>query len=726
MKKIFKYSLILLLLLASIYIFNTQPPSVNHQPIIDASSDYKARIIRDDFGVPHIYGERDSDVAYGLAYAHSTDDFSTIQEILLAVRGNLSAKNGMEAAITDYLVQWMGVWELVNERYEIDIPLETREVSEAYAAGINRYAIEHLEEVDPWLLPVSGKDVVAGFVFKTPLFYGFDKALAALAEGKLGKGLDLQTSVQFSDELQPQLGSQGIAINRSRSTDQSVRLLVNSHQPLTGPVAWYEARLKSEEGLDIVGGTFPGAPFILNGSGPSLGWSSTVNKPDLVDIYQLTINPDNNNQYWMDGQWHELVETEASIRVKIFGPLYWIAHEPIFHSAHGPVMKFDHGTFAVRWAGMDEIRQASFFHKINKANNINDFKQALAMDAMPSINYVYADNNGNIAHFYNAMIPNRSSMTHDKNTGLPIDWQSIIPGDNSALIWNDYMKADELPRTINPSSGAVFNANNTPFISTDGEGAPKEEDFPQWMGVEKQMTNRAYQIVQLLNENPEIDTAKLHKIKMNLNYNSQYAPIIALNKFLENGLPSELKQTERYQIAFEHLKKWDLNTDKNNTHAALGVMTITPTIHHQMFKTENETMLESFKFAVDSLHQFYGKVDVPWGEINRLVRGNKSWPMSGGPDILRAVYGWPLSDDGKIIDIAGDSYIQFAEWRNDGSYQISSINTYGAAMTRPKSKHYSDQAPLFAEGKERVVEMDIQGLLRIASSDITIGGLGKN
>jgi len=708
------------------YILNTQPPSVNHQPMIDTANQYKARIIRDGFGVPHIYGERDSDVVYGLAYAHATDDFSTMQDILLAVRGNLSAKNGMKAAITDYLVQWMGVWALVNARYEIDIPLETRQVAEAYAAGINRYAIEHPEEVDPWLLPVRGKDVVAGFVFKTPLFYGFDKALAALAEGKLGKGIDLQKTVQISNNLQPQLGSQGIAINRSRSTDKTVRLLVNSHQPLTGPVAWYEARLKSNEGLDIVGGTFPGAPFILNGSGPFLGWSSTVNKPDLVDIYQLTINPDNSNQYWMDDQWHELEQTETSIKIKILGPLYWTAHEPIYHSAHGPVMKFDHGTFAIRWAGMDEIRQASFFHKINKAKNINDFKEALALDAMPSINYVYADHEGNIAHFYNAMIPNRSSMTLDKNTGSSIDWQSIIPGDNSALIWNDYVKADDLPRTINPPSGALFNANNTPFISTDGEGAPKEEDFPQWMGVEKQMTNRAYQIKQLLAENPEINTKELHQIKMNLDYNSQYAPIITLNKFLENGLPSELKEIERYQNAFEHLKNWDLNTDKDNTHAALGVMTITPTIHHQMFKSENKTMEESFKFAVDSLHQFYGKTDIPWGEVNRLVRGNKSWPMSGGPDILRAVYGWPLSDEGKIIDIAGDSYIQFAEWRDDGTYQISSINTYGAAMTRPKSKHYSDQSPLFAVGKERIVEMDIEGLLKIAISDVTIGGNGKD
>jgi len=711
--KIIKWLAVGIVLTISVYIFSSQPESVDHQSIINASSQYKARIIRDEFGVPHIYGKRDMDVAYGLAYAHATDDFSTLQDILLAVRGNLSAKNGMDAAVTDYLVQWMGVWPLVNGRYEQDIPVKTREVAEAYAAGVNQYAIEHPDEVNPWLLPVKGKDVVAGFVFKTPLFYGFDKTLAALADGKLGRGLNLQKSVEISDQTQPQLGSQGIAINRSRSADNAVRLLVNSHQPLTGPVAWYEARIKSEEGIDMVGGLFPGSPFILNGSGPALGWSSTVNKPDLVDIYQLTINPENENQYWMDGQWHDLEVSQASITVKIFGPLYWTAHEPIYHSAHGPVMKFDHGTYALRWAGMDEIRQTSFFHQINRAKTFADFKDAIAMDAMPSINYVYADHNGNIAHFYNAMMPNRSAHPN-------IDWQSIVAGDDSTLIWDDYVKAEDLPRTVNPQSGAVFNANNTPYIATDGEDSPQQKDFPNWMGIEKQMSNRASQIKYLLSVTPKISSENFHQIKMNLNYNPESAAIIALNQFLADGLPKELNK-EPYLTAFEHLKNWNLNTDQNSTFAALGVLTITPIIYHKMFATEDETITASFKFAVDSLHKHYGKIDVTWGEVNRLVRGDKSWPMSGGPDILRATYGWPLSDDGKLVDMAGDSYIQFAQWNDDGSYQVSSINAYGAAMTRPSSKHYNDQSALFSVGQERVITMELNALLKTATSDITIG-----
>ena len=212
---------------------------------------------------------------------------------------------------------------------------------------------------------------------------------------------------------------------------------------------------------------------------------------------------------------------------------------------------------------------------------------------------------------------------------------------------------------------------------------------------------------------------------MNLDYEPQSTPIIALNKFLSDGLPAELNQDERYQIAYQHLKSWNLSTNKDNTKAAIGVLTLYPLINHRTFGHANMDMVDSFKLAVDSLHQFYGKIDVPWGTVNRLVRGSESWPMSGGPDILRAVYGWPLSEEGKLEANVGDSYIQFATWSEDGTYQVSAINTYGAAMTRPHSDHYSDQSPLFAEGKERLVAMELEKLLEIATSDITIGGFEK-
>ncbi len=166
-------------------------------------------------------------------------------------------------------------------------------------------------------------------------------------------------------------------------------MLVNSHQPLTGPVAWYEARLHSEEGWDIAGSTFPAAPIILHDHNRFLGWSNTVNKPDLVDVYQLKLNPENDQQYWLDGKWQQLEVRDANIVVKLFGPIRWTFQEPLYFSAHGPVLKTDTGAYALRWSGMGEMRTLEQYLALNKASNKKEFEQALAMGTQPSINYVY-------------------------------------------------------------------------------------------------------------------------------------------------------------------------------------------------------------------------------------------------------------------------------------------------------------------------------------------------
>src|SRR5215510_15921804 len=143
-------------------------------------------------------------------------------------------------------------------------------------------------------------------------------------------------------------GSNAIAVAPSRSADHATRLLVNSHQPYTGPVAWYEARLHSETGWDVAGGVFPGSPVMIHGTNRRLGWASTVNSPDLVDLYRLEIDPDEPNRYRLDGGWRELEVRETAIRVRLLGRLRWTVHRELLRSEHGPVLRQPPGTFAVR------------------------------------------------------------------------------------------------------------------------------------------------------------------------------------------------------------------------------------------------------------------------------------------------------------------------------------------------------------------------------------------
>ena len=261
----------------------------NKNRIIQKEYSYDVTIYRDVWGVPHIYGQKDSDTAFGLAYAHAEDDFETIQDVLLAVRGTSASVKGKEAAPIDYLVGLLKVWDTVNQKYESDLPLEVRQICEAYADGINLYIEKYPDKAFQELYPVKGQDIVAGFVFRTPLMFDLDWYIKELMKDTKPEFYDYtHTNTEYS-----MYGSNVFALNKNRTDDGHTRIAINSHQPWTGPVTWYEAHLHSEEGWNVSGGLFPGSPVIFKGYNKNLAWSHTVNSPDLVDIYELTINPDN-------------------------------------------------------------------------------------------------------------------------------------------------------------------------------------------------------------------------------------------------------------------------------------------------------------------------------------------------------------------------------------------------------------------------------------------------
>lgn len=703
-------------LLASIYIgfWATAPSQVDPSQYQILADKYDVRIVRDKYAVPHIFGARDIDAAFGLAYAHAEDDFMTMQDVFLVTRGKLATLYGIDAAETDYLVEFMGVWDVVDAGYDNRINQQTRDHAEAYADGVNYYASKNPGSIAAGLLPVTGKDIIAGFTFKTPLFYGFDQAVAAVVEGRYGSGLDKLANLQITDSPQPDIGSQGIAIAPSRSEDGYTRLLVNSHQPLTGPVAWYEARVKTDEGWDMAGSTFPGAPVILHGHGPSLGWASTVNKPDLVDVYQLTINPNNEDQYLLDGVWRDFEVKEAAIDVTFWGPIRWTFYEPIYRSTHGPVFKTDKGAFALRWAGMDEMRTLEEMLAMNKARTLADFEAALSMTASPSINYVYADKGGNIAHYYNAMMPKRP----EGDKFADIDWLGLVPGDRSDLIWQGYYPFKRMPRTVNPPSGLVYNANNTPYRSSIGEGQPKPLDYASSMGIETNMTNRALRIEALLGTDKAISREELHRYK----YDNHYAKGSVVDKVITRLLALSFEPNSELRAGQKLLQNWDLGTDAESRMAALGVMTGSPFVMADMREEPEPDLTEVFQKVLILLQTHFGRIDPKWGDVNRLVRGDKSWPLSGAPDVLRAVYGEFDEEAGHQQATAGDSYIMFVEWAPDGKLTSRTIHNFGSATLDVTSSHYDDQAPIFASEKERTLPLDTVTLMAEKTGEIRIGG----
>ena len=489
---------------------------------------------------------------------------------------------------------------------------------------------------------------------------------------------------------------------------------MNSHQPLTGPVAWYEARIKTDEGWDMAGSTFPGSPIILHGHGPTLGWASTVNKPDLVDVYELTINPNNDEQYLLDGVWQNFEIIDAAIDVTFWGPIRWTFHEPIYRSAHGPVFKTEKGAFALRWAGMDEMRTLEQMLAMNKARTQADFEAALSMSASPSINYVYADKDGNIAHYYNAMMPKRP----EGDKFLSIDWLGLIPGDQSDLIWQGYYPFERMPRTVNPPSGLVYNANNTPYRSSIGLGQPQPQDYVSSMGIQTNMTNRALRIEALYGADESISREDFHRYK----YDNHYANGSVVDQVIKRLLAMSFEPDSELQVGQSLLQSWDLGTDAQSRMAALGVMTSSAFVIADMQETPSPDLTEVFQNTLTLLHKHFGRIDPKWGEVNRLVRGDKSWPLSGAPDVLRAVYGVFDEEAGYQKAMAGDSYIMFVEWSANGALSSQTIHNFGSATLDQRSNHYDDQAPIFASEKERSLPLDMATLMAEKISEKRIGG----
>ena len=171
---------IVLVLGAGIYTWDPLPNNPSAETLTADAANYEVEIIRDNWGVPHIYGQTNADTAFGVAYAHAEDDYETIQDVVAATRGVLARYKGAAAAPTDYIVSLLDVWGTVERRYERDVPGDIKAIAEAYAAGLNLYAAEHPDETWAGLAPFTGQDVVAGFIFKTPFFYGFDETLQAL------------------------------------------------------------------------------------------------------------------------------------------------------------------------------------------------------------------------------------------------------------------------------------------------------------------------------------------------------------------------------------------------------------------------------------------------------------------------------------------------------------------------------------------------------------------
>ena len=634
-------------------------------------------IVRDNYGVPHIYGKTDAEVAYGLAWSHSEDDFKTIQQGYLAGNGLLSKHIGIKGAAADFLTQLIESKETVDKLFNTLSP-DFVKIAQGYAQGINKYAELHPKEIlEKSLFPVTVKKM---------LRYSFLQLFISNEAGGLVSSI-VSNNVPRPNPIKAEMnGSNTFAFNSIKTGKKETYLAINTHQPLDGPTSWYEAHLISEEGTNIIGATFAGAPTLLIGANQNLAWAHTVNYPDKADVFELEMHPTKKWHYLVDGETYKLEKKQAKLFVKFLGIRIKI-NKKYFTSIYGPTLKNKSGFYSVRTPSLFTIKSLEQWWRLNKANSFTEFYNILKKNDLPGYNIGYADKNDTIFYISNGIIPKRNDQ---------YDWRKVVPGNTKKTLWDSYYKTEELPQVLNPKSGYVYNANHSPFKSTSKEENPIAENFAKNMGYELYDNNRSTRLYNLINSYDKIDYQDFKKIKYDrtlptpLNYN--YVNVNELFEMNPNDYPeiSDLIQV---------IQNWNREANVESFGAGAYAM-----VYYNLGKyypklkedkiVSKEMLEECLKEVKLKMIKSFGTINVRLGDYQKLVRGNKEISIFGMPDVITAMRGVDYKD-GKIKITHGESYIELVKFV-DGKVEIESVISYGSS-DHEDSPHYNDQMEMYSK-----------------------------
>ena len=650
-------------------------------------------IIRDSYGVPHIYGKTDADTAYGLAWAHAEDDFVTIQKAYLAGNGMLSRWNGKQGIGADFIAQFIQSEETVELLYHT-LSDEFIAVLQGYTEGLNSYAKHNPDEVLlSSLFPITPKKLLIYSQLQLFLSNEGDRFVEAIISDRV---------VPYNKPIEEDVrGSNLIALSSRKTGTNESFLAINTHQPLEGPTSWYEAHLVSEEGTNIIGATFPGAPCILTGANEYLGWTHTVNYPDKADVFQLEMK--NRTTYIVDGEAHQLVKKKAKMYVRFFGMRIPVS-KVFYESIYGPTLRNKAGVFAVRTPSTTNINALEQWWRMNKARSFSEFYSYLEWNAIPGYNIGYADRNDTIFYISNGKIPKRDSS---------YNWRKVVPGNTKKTLWNSYYTTQELPQVIAPKSGYVYNANHSPFFSTSPDENPNPDTFPKAMNFENYNNNRSTRLFNLLSEKDTLTYEDFKRVKYDhslptpLNYN-----FVDFNAIFEMN-PDNYPDVADILI---DIQNWDRVASADSYGAgAFAVLYYSLGKYYSKLgpsKVFNKLLIYTcLKDAKKHLLKHFRTTSIRLGDFQKLVRGDKELPIFGLPDVVTAMRG-SAQKNGTIKINHGESYIALIRFGKNKT-NVASIICYGSS-NHPDSPHYSDQMEMYRRFDTKPMYFDRENVIKDA------------
>ena len=457
------------------------PQETNIEVVAWEAQAQNVTIIRDDWGIPHIYGETDADAVFGIIYAQAEDDFNRIEVNFLNSQGRLAEAEGEDEIWRDLRMKLFIDPTDMQAQYEAS-PQWLKDLMDAWASGLNYYLYTHpeveprvLTRFEPWMALTFSEGSIGGDIERVNLgrleaFYGQpNNARAALDREPSSTTLAMVPSgLSEPDMNEEPTGSNGIAIAPTNTSAGNALLLINPH---TSFFFREELHMVSEQGLDAYGAVTWGQFFVYQGFNENAGWMHTSSGVDNIDEFVETVIERDGTLYYRYGD-EERPVTVRQVTVPYKTDTGMAEREfTVYRTHHGPIVREVDGAW-VSVALMEEPMNALIqSYMRTKAQNYDEYIEVMRTHTNSSNNTVFADSEGNIAYLHSNFIPVRDTRF---NYLQPVD------GSDPATDWQGVHTIEETPNSVNPSVGWLQNTNNWPF-SAAGPDSPRREEFPVYV-----------------------------------------------------------------------------------------------------------------------------------------------------------------------------------------------------------------------------------------------------
>jgi len=649
-----------------------------------ASDKRSAEILWDRYGIPHIFAPSEEELFHAFGYAQMHNHADLILRLYGRARGRAAEYWGKDHLDSDKWTWTVGIPARAQQWYQ-EHSGKYRSFLDYFAKGMNTYARRYPDRIAEEcriVLPVTSQDVLAQVLQSVHFTFVSNRGIVA--------------SLARRTKMMP-AGSNAWAIAPKRTEAGYAMLLANPHLQWGDLFTWFEVQLVAP-GLNTSGVAFVGTPMIGIGFNDNLGWTHTVNTHDGTDLYELTLEQEG---YRWDGKVKSFDNEQKLITVRQEDGAFRTVKLNVCRSVHGPViLRNQQKAIAMRVVGLDRPNITQQYWQMMRAKNVREFEEAQSLLQMPMFTTMYADREGNIMHLFGGQTPVRPEGDYN--------WRQIVPGDTSRTLWTRYHTYKELPKILNPESGWLQNANDPPWTTTFPP-AIDPDDFPRYMAP-RFMGLRPQRSARMLIEDSRISYDEFARYSLSTR-------LEAADRVLDELIPAarESDNIKALQAA-TILERWDRCADNQSKGAVLfkafwynvrGDPFEVPWSPDDALTTpdglaDEDKAVDALVKAYDTVATSYGKADVAWGEVHRLIMRGVDLPANGGNSWMGVfrVTGYEKLEDNRYRARSGESYKAVIEFGDP--VRAQALLTYGNA-SQPGSSHATDQLELYSKKEYRPV-----------------------